>query len=74
MTRASCILSLGALASGACRTLPPTPASPDVATVANAGFAAPENVVYDSAADVLLVVPPGAAPLPAGAEVEILPL
>jgi molybdopterin molybdotransferase len=27
-----------------------------------------------AAADVLLVVPPGAAPLPAGAEVEILPL
>jgi len=50
-------LSLGALAFGACRTLPPTPGpgSPDVVTVARVGLAGPENLVYDSTADVFLV-------------------
>jgi sugar lactone lactonase YvrE len=58
--------ALGALAAlslpAACRTsapltpfLPLTPSAPEVVTVANAGFAGPENVVYDSAADVFLV-------------------
>ncbi|AHG87833.1 SMP-30/Gluconolaconase/LRE-like region-containing protein [Gemmatirosa kalamazoonensis] len=48
--------ALGAVASSGCRapaTL--TPSAPDVVSVANAGLQGPENLVYDSAADVFLV-------------------
>ncbi len=39
-----------------------TPASPDVIVLANTGFDGPENLVYDSAADVFLVSNMGGKP------------
>jgi sugar lactone lactonase YvrE len=47
--------ALVALAAAACAHVPLTPRSRDVTTVANVGFQGPENIVYDSAADVFFV-------------------
>ncbi|HWJ23283.1 MAG TPA: hypothetical protein VNS52_13100 [Gemmatimonadaceae bacterium] len=64
MTRTALSLLAVVAATAGCRTTPPvvlaspgalTPASSQVATVTGTGFAGPENVVYDSAADVFLV-------------------
>jgi len=64
MTRTVARLALGTLlpfglaSFGACRapaTPAPTPVTPGVTAVTGVGFAGPENVVYDSAADVFLV-------------------
>jgi sugar lactone lactonase YvrE len=62
MTRPALSTMLAAVAAAAaCHRAPPvadvalTPAVLGVTTISNAGFAGPENVVYDSAADVYLV-------------------
>ena len=55
MPRIAYLLAIGIAPIACSRNTAITPVSPKVLTVLNAGFNEPENVVYDSAADVYLV-------------------